>query len=90
MKKFEDAIACYAGRLKAPRENPRILRRQAAFWLAELDPTWSTREVRARVVSVPGLSAHAGQDLLVDYATSIRQQVKQVYINLNEQPIGWY
>lgn len=30
---LEDAIACYAGRLKAPRENPRILRRQAEFWL---------------------------------------------------------
>ena len=31
---LEDAIACYAGRLKAPRENPRILRRQAEFWLS--------------------------------------------------------
>jgi len=31
---LEDAVACYAGRLKAPRENPRILRRQAAFWLS--------------------------------------------------------
>jgi hypothetical protein len=31
---LEDAIACYAGRLKAPRENPKILRRQAAFWLS--------------------------------------------------------
>lgn len=31
---LEDAIACYAGKLKAPRENPKILRRQAAFWLS--------------------------------------------------------
>jgi hypothetical protein len=31
---LEDAVACYAGRLKAPRENPRILRRQAEFWLS--------------------------------------------------------
>ena len=31
---LEDAVACYAGKLKAPRENPRILRRQAAFWLS--------------------------------------------------------
>lgn len=31
---LEDAVACYAGRLKAPRENPKILRRQAAFWLS--------------------------------------------------------
>jgi hypothetical protein len=31
---LEDAVACYAGKLKAPRENPRILRRQAEFWLS--------------------------------------------------------
>lgn len=34
---LEDAIACYAGRLKAPRQNPRILRRQAEFWLSRDD-----------------------------------------------------
>jgi len=34
---LEDAIACYAGRLKAPRENPAILRRQARHWLASDD-----------------------------------------------------
>jgi len=31
---LEDAVACYAGKLKAPRENPIVLRRQAAFWLS--------------------------------------------------------
>ncbi len=34
---LEDAVACYAGKLKAPRENPRILRRQAAYWLSSED-----------------------------------------------------
>jgi len=34
---LEDAIACYAGRLKAPRENPKILRRQAQHWLVSDD-----------------------------------------------------
>lgn len=34
---LEDAIACYAGRLKAPRENPAILRRQAQHWLVSED-----------------------------------------------------
>ncbi len=34
---LEDAIACYAGRLKAPRENPLILRRQAQHWLVSDD-----------------------------------------------------
>ena len=35
-------------------------------------------DVRAEVVTIPGLSAHAGQDLLVNYAASIKQQVKKV------------
>ncbi|MFT5040395.1 MAG: hypothetical protein ACI8TX_001360, partial [Hyphomicrobiaceae bacterium] len=29
---LEDAIACYHGSLKAPRENPTVLRRQAQLW----------------------------------------------------------
>ncbi|HYC54774.1 MAG TPA: hypothetical protein VEL28_07535 [Candidatus Binatia bacterium] len=37
MAVLEDAIACYAGRLKAPRENPQILRRQAEHWLQAED-----------------------------------------------------
>ncbi|HYC01388.1 MAG TPA: hypothetical protein VEC57_19805 [Candidatus Limnocylindrales bacterium] len=37
MAVLEDAIACYAGRLKAPRENPKILRRQAEHWLQSED-----------------------------------------------------
>jgi metallo-beta-lactamase family protein len=37
-------------------------------------------EVRAEVVTVGGLSAHAGQDLLVDYATAAKGQVKKIFL----------
>jgi hypothetical protein len=34
---LEDAIACYHGSLKAPRENPAVLRRQAHLWFSLTD-----------------------------------------------------
>lgn len=34
---LEDAIACYHGALKAPRENPTVLRRQAQLWFSVID-----------------------------------------------------
>jgi metallo-beta-lactamase family protein len=42
-------------------------------------------EVRSDVVQIPGLSAHAGQDLLVRYAASIQQHVKKVFLIHGEQ-----
>lgn len=42
-------------------------------------------DVRAEVVTIPGLSAHAGQDLLVSYAASIRQSVKKIFLIHGEQ-----
>ena len=42
-------------------------------------------DVRAEVVTIPGLSAHAGQDLLVKYAASIKGQVKKVFLIHGEQ-----
>jgi metallo-beta-lactamase family protein len=42
-------------------------------------------DVRAQVVSINGLSAHAGQDLLVRYAASIKSQVKKVFLVHGEQ-----
>jgi len=41
--------------------------------------------VRAEVVAIGGLSAHAGQDLLVKYAASIKSQVKKVFLVHGEQ-----
>lgn len=42
-------------------------------------------DVRAEVVTIPGLSAHAGQDLLVSYAASIKQSVKKIFLIHGEQ-----
>ncbi len=42
-------------------------------------------EVRAQVVQIPGLSAHAGQDLLLRYAASAKQQVKKIFLIHGEQ-----
>jgi metallo-beta-lactamase family protein len=42
-------------------------------------------DVRAEVVKIPGLSAHAGQDLLVKYVSSIKQHVKKVFLIHGEQ-----
>ncbi len=42
-------------------------------------------EVRARVETINGLSGHAGQDLLVKYAATVKSQVKQVFLVHGEQ-----
>jgi len=42
-------------------------------------------EVRAEVVTIPGLSAHAGQDPLVNYAASVKQYAKKVFLIHGEQ-----
>ena len=42
-------------------------------------------EVRAEVATIGGLSAHAGQDLLVEYAQATQATVKQIYLVHGEQ-----
>ena len=42
-------------------------------------------KVRAEVATIGGLSGHAGQDLLVHYAASVKSQVKQVFLVHGEQ-----
>jgi len=37
-------------------------------------------EVRAEVVAIDGLSAHAGQDFLVEYARAVRGQVRRIFL----------
>jgi metallo-beta-lactamase family protein len=39
-----------------------------------------TYEVRAEVVAIPGLSAHAGQDFLVEYARAVRQRARRIVL----------
>jgi metallo-beta-lactamase family protein len=40
---------------------------------------------RAEVVTIGGLSAHAGQDLLVEYALAVKPQVKKVFLVHGEE-----
>jgi metallo-beta-lactamase family protein len=42
-------------------------------------------ERKAEVVSIPGLSAHAGQDFLTEYAAAVKDQVKQVFLVHGEE-----
>lgn len=42
-------------------------------------------DVKARVETIGGLSGHAGQDLLVRYAATIKSQVKKVFLVHGEQ-----
>jgi hypothetical protein len=37
-------------------------------------------EVKARVETIDGLSGHAGQDLLIRYATAVKSQVKKIFL----------
>jgi metallo-beta-lactamase family protein len=42
-------------------------------------------KVRAEVSTIGGLSGHAGQDLLIQYAATVKNQVKQVFLVHGEQ-----
>lgn len=42
-------------------------------------------DVRAEISTIGGLSGHAGQDLLVQYATTVKKGVKQVFLVHGEQ-----
>ncbi|MBI3739462.1 MAG: hypothetical protein HY258_10490 [Chloroflexi bacterium] len=42
-------------------------------------------DVKAQIETIGGLSAHAGQDLLVKYAATIKSQVKKVFLVHGEQ-----
>ena len=42
-------------------------------------------EVRAEVETINGLSAHAGQDLLLKYAGAVKGRAKKIYLVHGEQ-----
>lgn len=64
---------------------PDTLGRRLADGVKQIRIFGEPYDVRAEVVTIPGLSAHAGQDLLVKYAAAIRQQVKTVFLVHGEQ-----
>ena len=37
-------------------------------------------DVRAEIVTINGLSAHAGQDFLLEYAGAVKKQVKHIFL----------
>jgi metallo-beta-lactamase family protein len=46
-------------------------------------------EVKAEVATIGGLSAHAGQDFLVEYALRVKGKAKQIFLIHGEQiPAG--
>ena len=59
---------------------PHTLGRRLADGDKQVKIFGETYNVRADVVTIPGLSAHAGQDLLIQYAASIKQDVKKVFL----------
>jgi len=42
-------------------------------------------EVRAEIVTIGGLSAHAGQNTLIDYANHVKKDAKQIFLVHGEQ-----
>ncbi|NUQ85823.1 MAG: MBL fold metallo-hydrolase, partial [Anaerolineales bacterium] len=41
--------------------------------------------VKAEIVTIGGLSGHAGQDLLVEYATTVKKSVKKIFLVHGEE-----
>jgi metallo-beta-lactamase family protein len=45
-------------------------------------------DVRAEIDTIDGLSAHAGQDLLVEYAAAVKDRAKQIYLVHGEPEVA--
>lgn len=59
---------------------PNTLGRRLAEREKEVRIFGMTFKVRANIVTIGGLSAHAGQKTLVDYATSVKKDVRQIFL----------
>ncbi|MEI6290592.1 MAG: MBL fold metallo-hydrolase RNA specificity domain-containing protein, partial [Chloroflexota bacterium] len=46
-----------------------------------------TYDVKAEIATIGGLSAHAGQDLLAEYALGVKQSAKNTYL-VHGEPRG--
>jgi metallo-beta-lactamase family protein len=64
---------------------PHTLGRRLAERETQVRIFGETYERRAEVATIGGLSAHAGQDFLVEYAKAVQGQVKQIYLVHGEQ-----
>ena len=64
---------------------PHTLGRRLADREKQIRIFGETHNVNAEIATIGGLSAHAGQTLLVDYATAVKNTVKKVFLVHGEE-----
>lgn len=64
---------------------PYTLGRRLADRSKEVKIFGMSYEVRAEVITIGGLSAHAGQDTLVDYASHVKNDARNIFLVHGEQ-----
>jgi metallo-beta-lactamase family protein len=66
-------------------QSPETLGRKLADREKTIKIFGDTYQVRAEIATVGGLSAHAGQDLLVEYAAGVKQSAKSIFLVHGEE-----
>ncbi len=66
-------------------QSPETMGRKLADREKTIKIFGDTYHVRAEIATVGGLSAHAGQDLLVEYAAGVKQSAKSIYLVHGEE-----
>jgi metallo-beta-lactamase family protein len=69
-------------------QSPHTLGRRLADREQQVKIFGEVYERRAEVATIGGLSAHAGQNLLVEYATSLKDSVRNVFLVHGEEAGG--
>ena len=64
---------------------PNTLGRRLTEGVKQVRIFGQLHDLRAEVVSINGLSAHAGQKLLLDYALAVKDRVKKIYLVHGEE-----
>ncbi|HNB41848.1 MAG TPA: MBL fold metallo-hydrolase RNA specificity domain-containing protein, partial [Anaerolineales bacterium] len=64
---------------------PNTMGRRLADREPEIRIFGEAYKLKCEVATIGGLSGHAGQDLLVEYATSVKQSVKDVFLVHGEE-----
>jgi metallo-beta-lactamase family protein len=66
-------------------QSPETMGRRLADREKTIKIFGDTYHVRAEIATVGGLSAHAGQDLLVEYAAGVKQSTKSIFLVHGEE-----
>jgi metallo-beta-lactamase family protein len=66
-------------------QSPETMGRRLADREKTIKIFGDTYHVRAEIATVGGLSAHAGQDLLVEYAAGVKQSAKSIFLVHGEE-----